>query len=109
MYVSAYVTRSSERRGESLLVVYPAESGTRSAVLGRVTADEHVFFDLVAGPAPREEADGRFDQWLAVRDVTRAGLDDAEWKMDEVPWVEGRRWRRCFVRVTTARRLGSSH
>ncbi len=41
--------------------------------------------------------------------VTRADLDDAEWKMDEVPWVEGPRWRRYFVRVTTARRLGSSH
>jgi hypothetical protein len=100
-----WVVFYSERGGESLLSVHEHEADGCADLLARVTSDEHVFFDLVAGPAPAAVADEAFDAWLNSRGVTREDLDPIDWKFDDVPWVPGPYWRRYFVRITAARRL----
>jgi len=81
------------------------EAGACAALLAEVTKYDHAFFQLVAGPAPKEEADRAFDDWLAALSVTRDHLAADEWKFDDVPWVKGPFWRRYFVRGLTVRRL----
>ena len=81
------------------------EADACAALLAEVTKHDHAFFQLVAGPAPKEEADRAFDDWLAALSVTRDHLAADEWKFDDVPWVKGPFWRRYFVRGLTVRRL----
>jgi hypothetical protein len=65
---------------------------------GAPSCRQHNRFDLVAGPAPPDEADAQFAAWLADRGLARADLSDAEVKTDEVPWKRGAiRFRRYFV------------
>jgi hypothetical protein len=84
------------------------EADACADLLARVTAEEHVFFDLIAGPAPAAIADEAFDAWLDSRGVTREDLDPIDWKFDDVPWVRGPYWRGYFVRITAARRLAQT-
>lgn len=103
-----WVVFYSERGGEFSLSVHEHEADACADLLARVTSEEHVFFDLVAGPAPAAIADEAFDAWLNSRGVTREGLDPTDWKFDDVPWFPGPYWRRYFVRITAARRLAQT-
>jgi hypothetical protein len=100
-----WVVFYSERGGESSLKVHGDEASASADLFSRVCSETHVFFDLVAGPAPAAEADAAFDGWLKQRGVTRVNLDATDWKYDDVPWVPGANWRRYFVRITTIRQL----
>ena len=95
----------SERGGESALRLHSTEADACADLLDRLIRDEHVFFALVAGPAPASEADAAFDSWLAARAANRASLVANVWKFDDVPWVAGPLWRRYFVRITAIRLL----
>lgn len=100
-----WVVFYSERGGESSLAVHGDEASACADLHARVTGEEHVFFELVAGPAPADEADAAFDAWLRARGTTREALAPAVWKFDDVPWVPGPYWRRYFVRITESRRM----
>ena len=100
-----WVVFYSERGGEYSLKVHRDEAGACGDLLTRVRSEPHVFFDLVAGPAPAVEADAAFDGWLTQRGVTHASLAATDWKYDDVPWVPGPYWRRYFVRIAAIRRL----
>ena len=100
-----WVVFYSERGGEYSLTVHPDEARACADLLARVIDEEHVFFDLVAGPAPVDEADEAFEAWLEHRGTTRENLAPTDWKYDDVPWVPGPYWRRYFVRITMIRRL----
>jgi len=96
----------SERGSEDVLAVHRYEESACADLLRRVTADEHAFFQLVAGPAPTEDADAAFGAWLRERGIAAADLAPTEWKRDDVPWTEGPYWRRYSVRILTIRRFG---
>jgi hypothetical protein len=49
-----WVVFYSERGGEFSLEVHNTEAGACADLLSRVIDDDHVYFDLVAGPAPRQ-------------------------------------------------------
>lgn len=100
-----WVVFYSERGGEHSLTVHHDEASARADLLVRLTRYEHVFFDLVAGPAPADDADQAFDVWLREQGIGRQDLAPGDWKYDDVPWVEGPCWRRYFVRITKIRRL----
>lgn len=100
-----WVVFYSERGGESALKLHTTEADACADLLDRRTRDEHVYFTLVAGPAPASEADAAFDSWLAERRASRASLLADDWKFDDVPWVAGPLWRRYFVRTTVVRLL----
>lgn len=100
-----WVVFYSERGGEYSLRVHDDEARACADVLSRLLGQGHVFFELVAGPAPAAEADAAFDEWLGQRGVTRSNLDVDDWKCDDVPWTDGPYWRRYFVRITALRRL----
>ncbi len=100
-----WVVFYSERGEESALRLHTTEADACADLLDRLIRDEHVFFDLVAGPAPASEADAAFDSWLSARAANRATLVASDWKFDDVPWVAGPLWRRYFVRITTIRLL----
>ena len=100
-----WVVFYSEHGGESSLRVHGHEASACADMLSRLGSEAHVFFDLVAGPAPAAEADAAFDGWLKRRGVTRSDLAATDWKYDDVPWVPGPYWRRYFVRITAIRRL----
>jgi hypothetical protein len=103
-----WVVFYSERGGESALAVHRSEAAACADLLSRLTSDDHVFFDLVAGPAPPAEADASFEDWLRRRGVTRDDLDADDWKLDDVPWLQGPYWRRYFVRITAIRQLAAT-
>lgn len=103
-----WVVFYSERGGESSLAVHDEEASACTDLLARVIREEHVFFELVAGPAPTGEADEAFDAWLERRGITRDDLAPADWKYDDVPWVAGPYWRRYFVRITATRLLNQT-
>lgn len=98
----------SERGGENVLSVHRDEADACRDLLARLTKNEHVFFELVAGPAPAAVADGAFDKWLRQRGTGRSDLDPTEWKSDQIPWTASSCRRRYFVRITTARRINES-
>jgi hypothetical protein len=98
-----WVVFYSERGNESSLQSHRSEADACADLLARVTAEGHVFFELVAGPAPKDEADKAFDEWLKQRSLTRADIPSTDWKYDDVPWVEGPYWRRYFVRISAFR------
>ncbi|KGN29431.1 hypothetical protein N802_13655 [Knoellia sinensis KCTC 19936] len=100
-----WVVFYSERGGEDILGIHSTGSAACADLFAHVTADEHVFFTLVAGPAPSARADAEFDRWLRDRGTTRDELVPRDWKTDDVPWVPGSRWRRYFVRTLTVREL----
>ena len=100
-----WVVFYSERGGESSLRVHDDEASACADLLARVTGEEHVFFELVAGPAPADEADEAFGAWLRERGTSRESLAPTDWKCDDVPWVQGPYWRRYFMRITETRRL----
>ena len=60
--------------------MHDSEANACSDLLVRVTREDHVFFELVAGPAPAATADEEFDDWLRRRGVTRSDLNPADWK-----------------------------
>jgi len=98
-----WVVFYSERGNESSLQSHRGEADACADLHARLTADEHVFFELVAGPAPRDEADDAFDEWLRQRRLTRGDLPSTDWKYDDVPWIEGPYLRRYFVRISAFR------
>jgi hypothetical protein len=100
-----WVVFYSERGGEDILATHPTESAACADLLTRVTSEDHVFFRLVAGPAPAHQADAEFTQWLHERGTNQDDLDPSDWKMDDVPWVPGPYWRRYFIRTLAARQL----
>lgn len=100
-----WVVFYSERGREFTLAVHDHEASACVDLLQRVTGEEHVFFELVAGPAPADEADAAFDAWLAERGTSRESLASTDWKVDDAPWVPGPYWRRYFMRITEIRRL----
>lgn len=100
-----WVVFYSERAGEYSLTVHNDEASACADLLGRMIREEHVFFDLVAGPARADDADEAFDVWLRERGIGREDLAPADWKCDDVPWVEGPYWRRYFVRIRKIRGL----
>lgn len=100
-----WVVFYSERGGEYSLKIHSDEASACVDMLSRLISDAHVFFDLVAGPAPAPEADAAFDDWLRQRRTTRDELALTDWKFDDVPWVSGPYWRRYFMRITAMRRL----
>jgi hypothetical protein len=103
-----WVVFYSERGGEYSLTVHDDEASACADLLERVTREEHVFFALVAGPAPADEADEAFDVWLRERGTSRDSLASTDWKFDDVPWAPGPYSRRYFVRITEIRRLSST-
>lgn len=98
-----WVVFYSERGNESSLRSHRSEADACADLLARVTAEGPVFFELVAGPAPKHEADAAFDEWLRQRRLTRGDLSPTDWKYDDVPWIEGPYWRRYFVRISAFR------
>jgi len=100
-----WVVFYSDRANESDLATFADEAEACAELLARVVSDEHTFFDLVAGPAPKVYADRAFDTWLATRGTSRSQIAPTDWKCNEVPWVEGPRCRRYYVRITTKRQL----
>ena len=100
-----WVVFYSERGGESALSLHTTEADACADLFARTTRYDHVFFTLVAGPAPTSEADTAFDSWLAERGASRASLLADDWRFDDVPWVAGPLWRRNFVRTTVIRLL----
>jgi hypothetical protein len=101
-----WVVFYSERGGEDILSTHPNEAAACADLLTRVTEHDHVFFTLVAGPAPADQADADFAAWLQQQGAGREDLDPSDWKTDDVPWVmTGPYWRRYFVRTLAARRL----
>ena len=67
-------------------------------LLQEVWREPHNRFQLVAGPAPPEEADAAFDAWLGDQGLTRTDLREGELKTDEVPWAYDEPfYRRYFV------------
>jgi len=100
-----WVVFYSERGGESSLRLHTTEPEACADVLGRLTREDHVFFTLVAGPAPVGESDAAFDSWLAERGANRASMVTHDWMFDDVPWVAGPLWRRYFVRTMAIRLL----
>ena len=100
-----WVVFYSERGGESSLKAHDNEASACADLLARLTEDEHASFDLVAGPAPADEADEAFGVWLGQRGIARENLAPTDWKFDDVPWVPGPYWRRYFVRISAIRRL----
>ncbi|SDP08436.1 hypothetical protein SAMN04489867_1374 [Pedococcus dokdonensis] len=104
-----WVVFYSERGGEYSLKIHAEEASACADLLDRVFDEEQVFFDLVAGPAPADEADAAFDAWLAKRGLDRERLGKSDWKFDDVPGVAGPYWRRYFVRITEIRRLAQAH
>ena len=103
-----WVVFYSERGGEYSLAAYESEADACAEILDRVTRDERVVFELVAGPAPAAEADEAFGAWLNRHGTTLRDIDASDWKTDEVPWAAGPYWRRYFVRITAARRLAAT-
>ena len=101
-----WIVYYSERGREDVLAVHEDETSACTDLLARLVREEHVFFQLVAGPAPFADADAAFYWWLQQRGITRADLAPTDWKYDDVPWTDGPYWRRYFVRITTIRRLG---
>ena len=100
-----WVVFYSERGGESSLTAHGDEASACADLQERVTGEEHSFFELVAGPAPADEADAAFDAWLRERGTRREAIAPSAWKFDDVPWVSGPYWRRYFMRITESRRL----
>ena len=100
-WIVVFTERGSEWGGNR----FDDEAEACAALLVEVTRHDHAFFQLVAGPAPQEEADRAFDGWLAALGTTRDDLGADDWKFDDVPWVKGPLWRRYFVRGLTVRRL----
>jgi hypothetical protein len=94
-----WVVFYSERGGEYSLTVHSDEASACADMLSRLGSAAHVFFDLIAGPAPAAEADAAFDEWLKQRGITRGDLPVTDWKFDDVPSVPGPYWRRYFVRI----------
>lgn len=103
-----WVVFYSERGGAWSTKVFDSEPAACGELLARVTREDHVFFQLVAGPAPTSEADEAWAAWLEGHEVSADQLEQRDWKTDDVPWVPGPYWRRYFVRTTTARRLTAS-
>ncbi len=102
---AGWVVFYSERGGEHSLTVHDDEASACADLLARLIREEHVFFALVAGPAPADDADEAFDAWLRERGIDREDLAPTEWNCDDVPWTEGPCWRRYFVRIAKIRRL----
>lgn len=100
-----WVVFYTERGKEFSTKKFKDEASACADLLERVLASDHVYFDLVVGPAPAEAADAAFDDWLSAHGTSREELSAADWKQDDVPWREDERWRRYFLRITTARRL----
>ncbi len=100
-----WVVFYTERGRETPLAVYENEADACVDLLSRVSYDRYSLCRLIAGPAPKSEADEAFDDWLRDFGVTRDDLPLDDWMYDDVPWVEGPYWRRYFIRTTTARRL----
>lgn len=104
---SGWVVFYTERGDESGARTYASEAEACLDLLGRVTAEDHNFYEMVAGPALPEAADAAFDSWLAERSLTRDDLDAQEWTFQDSPWVAGEPYyRRYWVRaVSISRRL----
>lgn len=103
-----WVVFYAERGGKTPITVYENEADACADMLSRVSNDLYSLCHLIAGPAPKSEADEAFDDWLRGFGVTRDDLRPEDWLYDDVPWVEGPYWRRYFIRTTTARRLFDS-
>jgi hypothetical protein len=100
-----WVVFYSERGGEWSPKVFDSEAAACSELLARVAKEDHCFFELVAGPAPANQADEAWAAWLDRNRISVDHLEERDWKTDDVPWVPGPYWRRYFVRTTTVRRL----
>jgi hypothetical protein len=99
-----WVVFYTERGEESDLRRYRDEAAACLDLLERVWNDEPNRFDLVSGPAPRDQADEEFAHWLRDHGLTRADLADADWKMQDSPWKTGEPYyRRYWVRITRIR------
>jgi hypothetical protein len=93
-----WVVFYSERGGENVLARYETEADACSDLLTRLLRDEHNRFDLVAGPAPPDDADAAFASWLDDHDLTLGDLARDELRMQDSPWVAGQPdYRRYFV------------
>jgi hypothetical protein len=104
-----WVVFYSERGGEDILGSYATEAEACSQLVTRLIRESHVFFELIAGPAPATQADTEFDAWLVARRTSRTDLADNDWKYDDAPWVSGQPpYRRYFIRTTVRRALDSS-
>jgi len=93
-----------ERGRESDVRRHQDEAAACLDLLDRVWNVEMNRFALVAGPAPREEADEELAQWLRARGLERMDLADADLKTQDTPWVVGVPYqRRYWVRITRMR------
>ena len=100
-----WVVFYTERGDESGLETFPTEAEACQALFDLVTRAEHNFFELVAGPAPPDEADSQFQEWLDDRSLNRDALSHDEWKSQDSPWVENEpSYRRYWIRTTAIRR-----
>lgn len=97
-----YFSERGKRSGET---VHADEADAVADLLGRVTRSDHAFRELVAGPAPAEQADAQFAAWLAERGITVEDLGPDGWMSDDIPWLQGEPGRRHFVRIAAARRF----
>jgi hypothetical protein len=102
-----WVVFYSERGEEEVLARYDTEAEACLDLLTRLLADEHNRYELVAGPAPPEEADAAFDSWLRDHGLTREDLSHYDFKSDDVPWKVGDPdYRRYFIHRKRVRRPG---
>ena len=104
-----WVVFYSERGGEFSSKVHREEASTCADLLDRLLDDEHVFFDLVVGPSPPEEADAAFDAWLTARGDRPRELAGKRLEVRRRALGSGAYWRRNFVKITAIRRLAPTH
>lgn len=106
---SGWVVFYSQRGHEDILDTYETEAEACADLFERVTAEEHAYFTLIAGPSLPAEADEEFAGWLAERHMDRSELRPEDWKYDDVPWATNSPdFRRYFIRITTVRELSAS-
>jgi hypothetical protein len=80
-----WVVFFTERVNESDLMRYMTEADACSALLNRVTSEDHNFFELVAGPAIPDVADSQFQAWLDDRSLSRDQLTRDDRKTQDSP------------------------
>lgn len=96
----------SERGSEDILARYHTEAEACLDILNRLLADEHNRYELVAGPAPAEEADAAFNAWLQNHGLTWADLSESDFIRNDAPWKVGEPdYRRYLIHRKSVARL----
>jgi hypothetical protein len=99
-----WVVFYTERGEESALRTYDNEAEACLDMLERVWNYEWNRFTVVAGPAPPDEADAAFDEWLQDHDLSLKDLAADDWRTQDSAWKVGEPdYRRYWVRISRIR------